>query len=441
MKKYTIMFASHPDYSGNAKALYEYIKKKYKNMDLCWTIYDIENSKYLENNKINYVVYNTEDFEVQMQKTDIVFFTHDELIHEKLEGQIFIYLGHGNGSKKIGRMIDKDKLAPGDNDYLYFMKKNIDYIICSSELYRVLYSVVFDVDYDRFLPLGNPRTDYVSSKESSKKLNLVVQKDLSSFDKILMYLPTFRSGLGREGDGAFSDNVFNLEKYDEEILNDYLVKNNYLLLIKYHPYETNREIKIKSDNVIYLEEENLTKNLISLTEIIGAVDLMIADYSSAYSDFVVLNKPVCFLQNDLKEYSKGRGIVFNNADIWCPGPGIKTIQELKEEVSKLLEDETYYAKERQAYTNLVFENHTKDICKNICKTLFESKFKLLPKKSTKEEELIAKDLQKLKKDNQELSETLAIITSELSEKNIELDRIYKSKGWKLLEKIRKLFRR
>ena len=70
-------------------------------------------------------------------------------------------------------------------------------------------------------------------------------KVTESYDKVLMYLPTFRNGLGRENDGAFSDNILNLEKYNEEELENYLEDNNYLLIIKYHPYEINKKNIIK----------------------------------------------------------------------------------------------------------------------------------------------------------------------------------------------------
>ncbi len=455
MKKYNIMFTSHPDYSGNSKALFEYMKSKYKSLNICWTIYDDKNSDKLKENGIDFVVYGSKEFEDKMKNTDIVFFTHDELIRDKKEGQIFIYLGHGNGSKKFGRMIDANKLAKNDDEYLYLMKKNIDYIICSSELYRVLYNVMLEVDYNRILPLGTPRTEYINSKESIKNLELVCNKELGKYQKILMYLPTFRSGLGRTDDGTFSNNVLNIDEYDEHNLERYLKENNYLLIVKYHPYETNKNIKSNCENIIYLQEENLSNNLLSLTEILGAVDLVIADYSSAYSDFVAIDKPTCFLLNDLEDYKKSRGIIFNDIDFWCPGPYINNIDSFKIEIKKLLTDKKYYSEERKKYTKLVFEKNTKDISKNICKTIFNPSFKLEPKESKKSyDDLIEENniysrkleetnriLEENNKKNNELYleiEKQKALVYELS-KNLET--IYKSKSWKMLEKLRKVVRR
>ena len=48
MKKYNILFASHPDYSGNAKAIYEYMKENYKEYNLYYLINDESNYELLK---------------------------------------------------------------------------------------------------------------------------------------------------------------------------------------------------------------------------------------------------------------------------------------------------------------------------------------------------------------------------------------------------------
>lgn len=448
MKKYNIMFSSHPDYSGNAKALYEYMKKEYKNFNLYWTIHDATNKEKLDSKNIESVIYGTESYYNKMKIIDIVFFTHDELIRDKREGQIFIYLGHGNGSKKFGRMIESEKLAKNDDEYLYLMKKNIDYIICSSELYRVLYHAMLNVDYNRILPLGTPRTEYINSKGSFKNLELVCDKELKKYQKILMYLPTFRNGLGRTEDGTFSNNVLNIDEYDEHNLENYLKENNYLLIIKYHPYEINKIEKSDCENIVYLQEESLGNNCLSLTEILGAVDLVIADYSSAYSDFVAIDKPVCFLLNDIEKYKKSRGIIFNDIDFWCPGPYINDLDSFKLEIKKLLTDKKYFSKERKKYTKLVFENNTKDISKRICKTIFDPTFHIEPKEIKKsyndildENNIYNKKLKEIEEENKKLSLEIENEKALVYDLTKNLETIYNSKGWKILEKIRKVVRR
>ena len=64
-KRYNVIFASHPDYSGNAKALYEYMKKnkKYKDYNLVWVVYDETNFELLKSNDIECVLCHSNKFD------------------------------------------------------------------------------------------------------------------------------------------------------------------------------------------------------------------------------------------------------------------------------------------------------------------------------------------------------------------------------------------
>ena len=149
----------------------------------------------------------------------------------KKPNQIYIYLGHGNSGKRFGHLLSENQLAVQDKRFLELMKENIDCAISTYDLWSIIYHCTFDIDFDRILPLGTPRTDYIhisDGKSNLKKCGI----DTESYDKVLMYLPTFRNGLGRENDGAFSDNILNLEKYNEEEIKNYLEDNNYILIIK-----------------------------------------------------------------------------------------------------------------------------------------------------------------------------------------------------------------
>lgn len=448
MKKYNILFASHPDYSGNAKALYKYMNKNCPDFNLFWVSYEENSYKIMKKNKISCYMYDSKEFKKIFESIDIVFFTHDELLEYKTENQIFIYLGHGNSAKKFGLLLKEKQLAIQDKKYLDLMKNNIDYIICSSELWQILYHAIFNLNLERILPLGTPRTDFIyteNGKENLKKCNI----DISKYKKIFMYLPTFRNGLGRQNEGLTTDNVLNIEEYDENELEQFLEENNYLLIVKYHPYEINKRKFTDYKNITVLEDNELSNNLLSLTEIINAIDLIIADYSSAFSDFVILDKPVCFLNNDLDEYKKNRGIIFDDIDFWSPGPYIKTLKDFEKEVSKLLKDKNYFQKERKQYVNINFGNNKNYCAKNIVDFLFNDKeFEIFEnKKNIIEKEKISLYDENinlktknniLDEENKKINENLIQTQNELYQKNNELEIIYTSRGYRFLEKFRKI---
>ena len=459
MKKYNILFASHPDYAGNAKAVYEYMKINYPKYNLFWLINDESNYDLLTSNGVDCYLLGSDEFNKLFDNIDIVFFTHDELLEMKRPNQIYIYLGHGNSGKRSGFMFDESQLAVQDKRYLELMKNNIDYVICSSELWKFLLNIILGIDLNRMLMLGTARTDYIhisDGKANLKKCGI----DVYSYDKVLMYLPTFRNGLGRENDGFFSDNILNLEKYDENKLEKYLEDNNYLLIIKYHPYEKNKKNVTNMKNVIVLDDSIMTKKLVTLTEIINGVDLIIADYSSAFSDFVILDRPVCFLDNDIELYEKNRGIIFDNIKFWSPGPFIKKLADFKIEIKKLLEDNNYYKEERKNYVNINFSTNTENCAKNITDYLFKNKNidKLASfSKETANSKLIelydenlklkdtldrtTKDCDRLEKENKMLDSELLQMKDDIYHKEEELKNIHSSRAFKFANKVRHILKR
>ena len=454
-KKKNVIFASHPDYSGNTKALYEYMKRYSKNLNLCWVAYDKSNYELMKNAKIDVVLYDTEEFNKVFDTTDVVIFDHDELMEIKKDNQKFIYLSHGLSCKKFGYILDSGNLASGDEKYLELMKNNIDYIIASSEFCKLIFKLAYDFESDRILPLGFPRVDYIYTKNAKKNLEIVLGKKVDSFSKIIIYLPTFRDGLGRESDGKFTRNIFNIDEYDESELDAYLKKNNYLLVIKYHPYEKNKKKNYESDNIVYMDDDVMTKNMLSLTEIISSVDLVVADYSSAHSELLILDKPVCFLKNDIEIYKKNRGIIIDDTNMWFPGPFVKNIDDLKKELKKLISDKNYYSAERKNYVEMIFGKNVKNNSKRVYEYLFGKGSDLLNKKSKmvdnekielyneniklhNENTNLKSELNHLKNTSSELKKQNDDLSIKLADCYNTLDLIYNSKGWKILEKIRKI---
>lgn len=74
--------------------------------------------------------------------------------------------------------------------------------------------------------------------------------------------------------------------------------------------------------------------------------MLISDYSPIYVEYLLLNRPVLFLQRAKDEYLDKRGIILNSADIWLPGPMPNTLNEFMEDIQKLLTQTDYFSVER-----------------------------------------------------------------------------------------------
>lgn len=437
MKKLNITFCSFPDFAGNAKALYEYMVKTYKdNMNYTWIVYNESTVNILKKKGINSILIGTDEFKKYIPKTNVFFTTQGNLDGDKLKAKnsLYIELWHGVGPKPIG--FAQENPSIDDIKGYENIGEIVDYFIVPSDFWKTIWGATFKVEYSRIKSLGMPIFDYFKNSDGKANLSKILSKDLSKYNKIIMYMPTFRKGFNHNDISRSSGNIFNIiEDYDFEKLNKYLEKNRYLLCIKPHPGEVSKFAIKETENVMIVSENVMIKHQISVNEIMNAFDLLITDYSSIGTEFLFLNKPVLFNVCDIDEYKKNRGILFGNSDFWFPGPTFKTQKQLIEETEKLLNDKTYYLKERVEKRNLWFGNLNGGGCKELCCFLFENNNISTNVKRHKSEITRLKLLEKTQKGIiQEQTQTI----KKLTESDIRLKQIENSKTWKLLEKIRKI---
>lgn len=352
MKKIILGFASNPTYSGNTKALYEKIQMNYSDKYECvWCVKDDFEKKILKRNNINVISEEDENFGNEFKEIEIMFITHDQFIDKKTKFQTFISLWHGFGPKRSGYALTNDIY---EKKFCDNYSKTIDYICVPSEFLKMIFSYVLNIDDNKIIIYPSQRNRYVFENKGKENLKNIVDKNIYKYKKILLYAPTFRNGIGKEEGELNVENALGLIKYNEGDLNKYLEENEYLLIIKLHPSEeTKINTKGFGKNIILLQEKKLIEKSISINEILSGIDCLITDYSSIYSDFILTEKPVIFLNTDIEKYNKKRGIYFNSEKIWLPGPVVNNIMNFKEEVTRFFQDENYYKEERKEYNKLV----------------------------------------------------------------------------------------
>lgn len=338
--KKKIIFISKPDYSDNAKSFYEFVEKK-SNHSIIWIVEDLEKLDELNSQGIktykNYSI--NAIFSIITSK--YIVSTHNHFLSIKSKNQKYIALWHGMPLKTI-----------------YFLEKDydknlkfIDYTISTSNIMRLAISASFNLDPRKVLITGQPRNDYLFN--SKIDINNLINSHKHKYNKILLYLPTYRSGVGRNEGVSNYKNIVNIQEYEENNLNEFLKKNNYLLITKLHPAEEGKFKTEEYSNIKLLNTKQFNNKKISLNEILNSVDLLITDYSSVYFDYLILNRPILFTNMDEKEYMRDRGIIFDNPDFWRPGPKVRNIENFTKEIETLFNDSNYYRKEREEVNSLV----------------------------------------------------------------------------------------
>ena len=223
---------------------------------------------------------------------------------------------HGNSVLKISRFLKQNFLYRkfaiynggwGDCYIVYNTIENLKT--------RKLY---YDLPEECFFEDGYPRLNIADpelTKDEKKVLELMDQ-----YKKVILYLPTFRTGTS-----TFDFNEASVG------LSEYLEKNNILWIQKAHS-AANIEISQteKNDNILTLPSDFDTNTIIPL------ITLMVSDYSSVIGDAIAYYKPLVFYIPDFDEYKNGeRGFVRDPEEMMC-GPTAKTISELKEVLEQVL---------------------------------------------------------------------------------------------------------
>ncbi len=426
MSKINILFQSKPNFSDNARALYEFMKKKYNDkMNFYWVVDNLEDYNKL-NSEINCVLNDSRELYELMPKIDIIFATHGQLIERKQENQIYVNLWHGVGPKKIGYMLPTELMAAGDEEYYEKLRESTDYIIVPNKFWQLVFCAIFKTNYNRILPLGYPKLYSIINASGKENLNKIYSGNINKYKKIIFYTPTFKSGCSRVDSTLNTSNIFNIDKYNEEELKKFLKKENYLLCIKRHMSENASFFDTDSDNIFVITDNMLINQSITINDILNSADMLITDYSSLGIEFSALHRPVIFLNNDINEYIKNRGIVFDNPEFWFGKPKKRNIEMLEDEIKTLLENDIKNNDYEKWFGDL--ENGG---CEEITNFFFESN------KISKAVKSHVSRRKKLSKENFEKSKIIEEQKERIKYLETQEQKLYQienSKSWKIMQK-------
>lgn len=337
-----LVFTSFPDYTDNAYALYKYIKETYSNKYICvWLLVD---KHYSSRESAPKLVYR---FSLKglwfFYRAKYVFCTHGvNAVLELHQDNKIVNMWHGMPLKTIGSL---DPSSGGHNP------TTADYLVATSPFFQDIMAKAFNnMDIKNVPIVGQPRNDLLF-EDTPFFEDYKIEKD--KYSQIGIWLPTYRSSIvgdvrvdGKYQEGAIS---FLTEK-ELDKLNDSLVENNTLLLVKLHPMDALQKYDFKAyTNILILKQKDFRGQLYPL---LGNCDFLLTDYSSVWLDYEILNKPIGFVMNDIEEYNNSRGLLIENLTESLPGPILDSIDALK----KFIENPSITVKQRTYLFNTYRDN-------------------------------------------------------------------------------------
>lgn len=221
----------------------------------------------------------------------------------------------------------------------FVVKTNLakrNYVVSTSEAVSSYYPETFLVHEENVLQLGQVRNDvFFKETEEDKGIPEWIRKQ-----KVILYMPTHRSFGKLETD---INSVFDFERLDQ-----FCEEMGYTFLVKRHMYSSGN-VPTRFKNIIDISEKPYDPQLL-----LKYSDVLLTDYSSCYTDYLLLDRPVLFYSYDLDLYlKKSNDMYFNYFDV-TPGPKVNTFPELIEVLENSIAHPELYQDERKRVLDIFY---------------------------------------------------------------------------------------
>ncbi|MEM2944596.1 MAG: CDP-glycerol glycerophosphotransferase family protein [Methanomassiliicoccales archaeon] len=357
----TLVFTSHDGtkFVGNPKFLYYYFRHKYK---VVWITCNRALCANLKRRGINAVhTFSPEGIRAVLKARWIIV---DNFLNGAFATSCIACFGrfkilqtwHGAGYKVSGVLDPNARKTFFARLTTHLYIKSFDLVLATSPL---------NVEYlrkefrgARIALTGYPRNDCLFNRNMSGiDLENILPRE--GIKRIIMYAPTFRENQ--------MFNPFTNEFLNE--MNQWLRNTRSILLIKKHPYDQALHLPSGYSNII-----DISDKIDDIQELLIYVDVLITDYSSVATDYVLLDRPMIFYVFDYDDYKKNCRPLFLDIHEGLPGPFAYN----QEDVLQLLRDlswfnDSTYRKRYREFRDRFHYFVDGNSCKRVEELLFECK--------------------------------------------------------------------
>lgn len=225
--------------------------------------------------------------------------------------------------------------APLKNCYAYTRNiGNVDAILSLSDNTAVLEKNMFPTPKEKIFPLGYPTNDRLFDNVDLQKKGFwnKCTKSNKTYRKIIGWLPTYRQHKNNPhhlcSGKAFPLGIPLLYSKDMfDILDKQLKKSNILLVIQTHPVQAENFTDFNYSNIVIVSPALKKLYNVSTADLMHNFDALITDYSAAYHEYLLLDRPIALSIDDYEEYAKNPGFSLDYFD-WIKGVYLKDVSDL-----------------------------------------------------------------------------------------------------------------
>ena len=324
----SILFESSPDLSDNTKAVFDEfitrgLNKKYK---LYWICFDKNKRKYPKYRNVKYIRYENKWKVVFLLCTAKAVVCCNRFFSIDKKNQTVYYLMHGSPIKNTSGY--------------YTCPDYVDYMVTAGSYMNEKSAVAMGIDKSKCYPLGYPRNDVLINP------NIDISSYLGKYKKYIIWYPTVKqmsSGVD------YGIKPISFLDTDESVraLNDYAKERDVLIIVKPH-FAQIANIKILDySNIKFIDDKFYKDNNLTPYEFMGSCDALLSDYSSVFYDFMICNKPIGLVWNDIEDFKKNVGFYDFYEETTAGCEKIYTFEELCKFVEAVSEGRDELAETRE----------------------------------------------------------------------------------------------
>ena len=236
-------------------------------------------------------------------RASYIFTSETPSLYYKTKKQTVVYLGY---------------YVPFKNDYLPInagitmninASKSYDYCITTSLLSSQIISHTYNIPLYKFRHLGFSRNDALLKIKRNTSLEKFIYQSVDyQVRKVFLYTPTHRDY--EQNRHCSARNILGFD-FDKERLSTFLKQNNAIIICKVHSRQNTEALRkeLPVGVVLHIPNQNY-----GLCELMQYSDCLITDYTSAYFDYLLLDRPVLFNFYDFDKYKEYRGFSYDPID-------------------------------------------------------------------------------------------------------------------------------
>ena len=264
-------------------------------------------------------------------------------------GQIIVQLWHGMALKTIGLNADSA-----------YLKDAFSYMLCYSEFSAEIMKKDWMFDDRKVLLSQNPRDDLMFNARSCLKEFGIPEGRIN-----VLWLPTFRNNIK----SAYYDSNIDFPLIDGSALRNLdkdLGRLGINLIIKLHPLQRQVDfLQGTYKNIYLINTEDFHNRRCEFYEFIGMADAMLSDYSSVAIDYMLLDRPIGYVIDDIDEYNSRRGFHVDNPLAFMPGHHIDSYDSLISFLADVSSGKDPYREERHRINDILNKYKDSSNCRRV----------------------------------------------------------------------------